>query len=180
MTSAERVQLDAFARVDGAMLSLLWIGSFACYILGLSNDGLGLAAIMLAVASPFFVARRLRHFRDYAREGTISFLRGWAYVVMVFFYAGVLFALAQYAYFAYLDHGYLASVITRVAQTAEFNEMMKQYGTQGTFQQMLVEFQHVRPIDFALQGLSTNIMVGIMLGLPIAALLRTKPGRAKQ
>lgn len=174
MTSAERVQLDAFARVDGAMLALLWIGSFACYVAGLTNNMLGLAAIILAVASPFFVARRLRHFRDYAREGIISFRRGWAYVVLVFFYGGLLFALAQYAYFAYLDHGYMASVVAQMLQTAELSELMKQYGMQNTFQQMLVEFQKVRPIDFALQGLSTNIAVGIVLGLPIAALLRSK------
>ncbi len=174
MTSAERVQLDAFARVDGAMLALLWISSFACYIAGLTNNVLGLAAIILAVASPFFVARRLRSFRDYALEGVISFGRGWAYVILVFFYGGLLFALAQFAYFAYLDHGYMASVVTQMTQTAEFTELMKLYGMQNTFQQVLVEFQQLRPIDLALQGLSTNIVVGIMLGLPIAALMRSK------
>lgn len=181
MTSAERIQLDAFARVDGVILALLWICCFACYIAGLTNSLLGLAAIAMVVASPFFVARRLRRFRDYAREGIISFRRGWGYVILVFFYGGLLFALAQYVYFAYMDHGYLVSVIGQMMQTPEFNELMAQYdGAQDSFRQMLAEFQKARPIDLALQGLTTNIMIGIVLGVPIAALMRSGTASAKQ
>lgn len=180
MTSAERVQLDAFARVDGALLSLLWISSFACYIAGLTNGMLGILAIILAVSTPFFVAKRLRLFRDHAREGVISFMRGWAFVVLVFFYAGLLFALAQYAYFAYLDHGYVVSVIQKMMQTPEFASVVKQYGAEDTLRQVLGDFQNVRPIDFALNGLSTNIIIGILLGLPIAALMKSgaKPSQS--
>ena len=89
MTPIEYVQLRAFARQDGALLSLLWIGSFACYIQGLTYPSLGMAAILLAIMSPFFAANRLRHFRDYAREGFITFKRGYAYTVMSYFYAGL-------------------------------------------------------------------------------------------
>ena len=53
-----------------------------------------------ALASPFFAARRLWKFRDEVREGQISFLRSMAYYMLMFFYASVLFALAQYIYFA--------------------------------------------------------------------------------
>ena len=46
MTPEEYIQLKAFARQDGAMLSLLWIGSFACYIKGLSSPTLAFAALL--------------------------------------------------------------------------------------------------------------------------------------
>ena len=107
MTPQEYVQLKAFARQDGALLSLLWIGALVCYIQGLTNPLLGMAALVLIVISPFYAANRLRHFRDYAREGVISFGRGYAYTVLTFFYAGLLLALALYVYFAFIDKGYL-------------------------------------------------------------------------
>jgi hypothetical protein len=173
MTPVERVQLDAFARVDGVWLSLLWVSSFACYIAGLTNGLLGMVALFLAVMTPFFVARRLRLFRDHARDGVISFMRGWAFVVLVFFYAGLLFALAQYAYFAFLDKGYVVMAIGKLMQTPEFADLMAQYGGVGRLSEALRDFQQVRPIDFALQGLSTNIMIGIVLGIPIAAMLKS-------
>ena len=180
MTPDEYIQLKAFARVDGAMLSLFWIGSFACYVGGLSHQPLGLAALCLAVASLFFIAKRLQNFRDYGREGIISFMRAWAYVILSFFYAGLLFALAQYIYFAYLDHGYVFSVIERTMEMPEFNDMMAQYGMGDMAGQMMDEFRRISPIDFALHGLTTNITFGIILGMPIAALLKTSVKIGKQ
>ena len=49
MTPQEYVQLKAFARQDGALLSLLWIGALVCYIQGLTNPLLGMAALLLIV-----------------------------------------------------------------------------------------------------------------------------------
>ena len=77
MTPEDYKQLKAFARQDGALLSLLWIGAMICYIQGLSSPILGMIAILLIVASPFYAANRLRHFRDEAREGIISFMRAY-------------------------------------------------------------------------------------------------------
>ena len=50
MTPAEYIQLKAFARQDGALMALLWIGSFGCYIAGLGHPIYGMIAVMLAVA----------------------------------------------------------------------------------------------------------------------------------
>ena len=75
MTPEEYKQLKAFARQDGALLSLLWIGAMICYIQGLNSPILGMLAMLLIVASPFYAANRLRKFRDNAREGIISFIR---------------------------------------------------------------------------------------------------------
>ena len=88
ITSIEYVQLKAFARQDGALLALLWVFTSVLYIIGMTNQMIGLAATMLIIYTPFFVGGRLRNFRDYGREGLISFRRGYAYTVFVFFYAG--------------------------------------------------------------------------------------------
>lgn len=167
MTAPEYIQLKAYARQDGFFLSLLWIASFVFYVMGISNDMLGMAALMLAVMTPFFVAGRLRKFRDEGRDGVISFRRSYAYTVLVFFYGAVLLAVAQFLYFAYLDNGYLVSAFSKIMTSTEGKAMLQQYGMTEMMNQSLSELAAIRPIDFALNILTVNIMLGLILGIPI-------------
>ena len=128
------------------------------------------------VVTPFFVGRRLKRFRDDGLDGSMSFLRGWAYVILMFFYGGLLFALVQYAYLTYMDHGYILTTITDVLSAPENAEMMKQLGMADQVNESLHLLGTMRPIDFALDMLTTLIMAGAVLGLPIAAIVkRTRP-----
>ena len=180
MTPQEYVQLKAFARQDGALLSLLWIGALVCYIQGLTNPLLGMAALVLIVISPFYAANRLRHFRDYAREGVISFGRGYAYTVLTFFYAGLLLALALYVYFAFIDKGYLLGHFTSVVCSEEGRQVLKMYGmAEQQVKDGLQELAQMRPIDYALNMLTVNITTGFLLGLPIAALMKRQTVEAE-
>ena len=172
MTPAEYIQLKAFARVDGALLSLLWIVSFACYVIGISSPLYSVIALLLMVVTPFFVGHRLAKFRDEGRQGVISFRRAWAYSIFVFFYAAILLALAQYVYFAFLDQGYLLFSFNKVLASPEAKQLIEQYGMQQAMSESLQQMGQMRPIDYALNVLTVNIMAGVVLGLPIAALLQ--------
>ena len=174
MTPEEYIQLKAFARQDGALLSLLWIGSFACYIQGLNSPALAFAALLLVTLSPFFAASRLRHFRDYAREGFITFKRGYAYTVMSFFYAGLLMAAAVYVYFEFMDNGYLLGVYSSVMDSEEGKRVLEMSGMKEEMKQGLQDLYNMRPIDFSVNILTAIIFTGFILGLPIAALLQRK------
>jgi hypothetical protein len=174
MTPEEYIQLKAFARQDGAMLSLLWIGSFACYIKGLSSPTLAFAALLLMTLSPFFAASRLRHFRDYAREGFITFKRGYAYTVMSFFYAGLLMAMAIYVYFEFMDHGYLLGMYSSVMDSEEGKRVLEMSGMKEQMAQGLQDLYNMRPIDYAVNMLTAIIMTGLVLALPIAALVQKR------
>ena len=180
MTPAEYIQLKAFARVDGALLAVLWVVSFACYVAGIANPLYGIVAIVLMVATPFFVCRRLGKFRDEGRSGVISMKRGWAYSVYVFFYAAILLALAQYVYFAYIDQGYLLMTLTKIVSSPEAKLALEQYGLQQTMTENLDAMAKMRPIDYAVNVLTVNILIGIVLGLPIGALMqRSKVNTSK-
>ena len=169
VTPSEYVQLKAFARIDGARLSFLWMASFALYIAGLKSPGYGLAAMLLAVITPFFVGRCLRQFRDKGLQGAISFSRGWVYTVYVFFYGSLLFALAQWAYLTYMDQGYMMKTITEAVAAPETADALRQMGMAETVGESLDQLGQMRPIDLSLNMLTTNIMLGMLLGLPIAA-----------
>ena len=168
MTAPEYIQLKAYARQDGFFLALLWTASFVCYIVGISNQMLGMLAIGLAIMTPFFVAGRLRKFRDEGREGLISFGRSYAYTIFVFFYGAVLLAVVQFLYFAYVDNGYLLGAFSRMITSEEGKELFSQYGMTQMMEDSLAEMAQIRPIDYALNILTVNIIIGFILGLPIS------------
>ena len=172
MTAPEYVQLKAYARQDGFFLALLWTASFACYILGITNHIMEMLALALAITTPFFVAGRLRKFRDEGREGLISFGRSYAYTIFVFFYGAVLLAVVQFLYFAYMDNGYLLSSFSKMLSTEEGRAMVSQYGMTQMVEEGLAEMASIRPIDYALNILTMNIMIGFVLGIPIGLVMQ--------
>ena len=172
MTAPEYIQLKAYARQDGFFLALLWTASFVCYILGITNELLAMLALGLAVMTPFFVAGRLRRFRDEGREGLISFGRGYAYTVFVFFYGAVLLAVVQFLYFAYMDHGYLLSTFSKILSSDEGRALVTQYGMTQMVEDSLSEMANIRPIDYALNILTVNIVIGFVLAFPIGLVMQ--------
>lgn len=172
MTAPEYIQLKAYARQDGFFLALLWTASFVCYIMGISNQMLGMLAIGLAIMTPFFVAGRLRKFRDEGRGGLISFRRSYAYTIFVFFYAAVLLAVVQFLYFAYIDNGYLMSSFSRMMSSEEGKQIISQYGMSQMVEEGLSEMANIRPIDYALNILTVNIIIGFIVGVPIGLVMQ--------
>ena len=79
----------------------------------------------------------------------------------------------QYLYFAYMDQGYLLSSFTSALSSPEGKQVLEQYGMQQTAQESLEAMSKMRPIDYALNVLTMNIMTGMVLGVPIAALTKT-------
>ncbi len=172
MTSDDYVQLKAFARIDGVWLAALWTAGFAFYVMGITNPMLQMAAIITIIATPFFVARRLRTFRNNVRQGIISFRRSYAYTILVFFYAAVLAAFAQYIYFEFLDQGYLMSKLSEFITSDIGSQAIKAYGMSDMINESMEEMARMRPIDYALNILTMNITAGLILGLPIAAVMQ--------
>ena len=105
------VQLKAFARQDGAILCLLWFVSFLA-IMYMPESGLG---NILALLTPILVGWRLCAFRNYALGGYISFRRSYGYCVYTFVYSSMIFALGQYLYFKFLDHGTFYAMLAKSA-----------------------------------------------------------------
>lgn len=173
MTTQEYIQLRAFARVDGTYVGILWIASFACYLGGLSSPMLGFVGGILAVASPFFAAKRLIKFRDDIRNGEISGRRSMLYYALMFFYASLLFALAQYLYFAFLDGGYLMREYTSMLSSPEMKQAMQAYGmTADQLMEGLKEFANTSPIMTALNIMTMNITIGLIFSLPVSLITR--------
>ena len=90
----------------------------------------------------------------------------------MFFYGAVLLAVAQFVYFAYLDNGYLLSTYSKIVSSSEGHELIKQYGMSQMVNDSLSEMASLRPIDFALNILTVNIIIGFVLGVPIGLVMQ--------
>ena len=142
------VQTRAFARQDGAILGLVWIVSFAFTMLAVKPDQsfLGLIGNLLLISTPFVVGKRLKSFRDYALEGTISFRRGTFYCMQTFFNATLLLTVVQFLWFSFMDMGPFMALL------------------ESTYQPM-------KPLAWASMFMITDLIVGVVLSPVIAAIM---------
>lgn len=174
MSPAEFIQLKAFARVDGVLLALVWTASFALCMAGFASPMLMMAGGVIAVCSPVFVWLRARRFRDTVLDGAISFLRAYSYVMLMFFYSAILFALVQFVYFKFIDQGWMISKMREMMSSEDGMAVMQAYGMTDMMNESLSVIAGTRPIDYALSNLTQNFCVGVIIALPLAALVRRR------
>ena len=165
------LQLKAFARQDGAILALVWMASFLLLAYAPQTP----LANLLMIATPAVVVWRLIRFRDGALGGVISFRRALAYSCYVFFYASLLFAVAQYLYFRFVDSGFLQRLLADAAKT-----LGPVYAQQGMGEaELIVAVETIgmlSPFQLAFMFMMQNLFIGFFLSLIISAVgMRRKP-----
>lgn len=170
--------MQAFARVDGAIVALLWIVSFACFVGQFRYYMLGTAAFVFGVISLLVASFKVIHFRDRVRDGVIPFGQAFAFGIMLYLYASLLFAFAQFIYFQFIDGGFLMSRFTEVVATDEYKQMMQIYGlTEDDLHTAMDSIVSMRPVETAMQFFTVNVFMGVCISLPIAMLARRSKKR---
>ena len=95
--------------------------------------------------------------------------------MLVYFYAALLMAAAQFIYFQFIDQGFMLSQYEEITNTDEFKTLLNAYGVKQEEMRLAIDnIASLRPIDIALQFLTTNIILGFMVSLPIATMLKSK------
>ncbi len=168
------IQLKAFARIAGLKMTVLWIASFACFVAQFHEPGFSMLWLVSIVLIPFIMTRQTRSYRNQI-DGGLSFRRSWMFSVYTFFYASILFALAQYVYFAFVDHGFIISQYIQTLSDPASAALLANYGyTQGEIKMIVDQLLEIKPINIAFNCATVNIITGLLLALPIAALTRRK------
>ncbi len=182
MTPKEYRQFNAFARVDGLWVGLVWVGSFACIVYGMTSSLTGLMGTIAAIVSPFYAGKRLMKYRDEVIGGSISFLRAMGYYISIFLYASLILALAQYVYFAFIDQGFMANTIDNIMSAPEAKKALDLYGfSQKDIDMSINLLRSINPLEFAINVLSNNIILGFILSIPAGLILkRQKPADPQQ
>lgn len=163
------MQVNAFAQHEGLLMAMLWTTSFflSMYVPQSSFGGL------IALATPFVAAWRLRLFRDNITDGVISTRRGTVFLIYTFFYASILFALAQWAYFQYLDNGRFMMMLNDAV--ALVKPQLENSGMSAKdLETALSDFESTSPIELAITFFTQNMTIGLIMSLPIALICHRK------
>ncbi|MBR1469946.1 MAG: DUF4199 domain-containing protein [Prevotella sp.] len=168
-TAQDFIQLKAFARQDALVLGGLWMASFALVVMAPQS----MMGTLLALSTPVLLGWLLSRFRDVALDGVISFRRGYVYCVYCFLYASLLFAVAQYVYFRFIDGGRFMQMLSESVKLVE--QAYQQNGlSTAEFQPMLEQMQSLPPSQWVFMLLMQNLFIGFVLGVPVAAVCARK------
>lgn len=163
ITHESIVQAKAFSRQDGFLLSLVWIGSMAS-MMYMPESSWG---PLMMLSTPFFVGWRLTSFRNNALDGVISFRRALYYTFFTFMYASLIFALAQYLYFKFLDQGRFFQMMSDAVVL--LTEAYKQQGIDpAELSTALQEAKNTSPVNMSFLFMMYNMMLGTIMSPVIA------------
>ncbi len=131
---------------------------------------LGLLSNILIISTPFVVAKRLKYFRDFVREGHISFRHGLYYCIQTFFYATLLLTIVQYLWFRFMDTGmFMTQLQTNYQMIAQAYQLTAQE-TKALFDAISM----MKPIAWASMFMITDLVAGAILSPILAAIFAKK------
>lgn len=170
MNKDEIKQLSAYARYDGIYLAIVWAASFACFLAMTWQSFLSQFSTILLLSTPFFVAYRLKIYREEGLGGAISFKRAYFYCVRVFFNGSFIFSFLQWLYMQFVDNGKLVRMVSTILSAPQYDAL---YASMGVSRD---EFLTLVPDAFAPMTISVNSFLygaffGAMISLPIAAFM---------
>lgn len=171
MQLEEYQQLRAYTRYDGIYLAILWLASFACTVMSQVSMLVSAMGNLFVLATPFFVAFRLKKYREEALGGHIEFSRALIYCLRVFFDGALLFAIFQWLYMKFLDGGRLAAIYKTMISQPEIQPILKAYGISQQEMNDAVT-QMFSPTILASYSLIMAMIAGIVLSLLIAAIMK--------
>lgn len=173
MEYEEYRQLRVYSRYDGIYLAILWLASFALSVLTPPTSIGGSISSLILLLTPFFVAWRLRKYRDEGLGGSISFNRGLLYCIRVFFNGALLFSICQWAYMRFLDGGRLLNMYKSLVNAPEMQAVMNALGVNNADMNASLE-QMFSPVYLASYSFFMGFVGGIILGVLIAAIMQHK------
>ena len=158
ITPQALIQLKAFARIDGFVLSVVWLMSMWLYI-KVPGNAFG---PLLMLSTPFFLTWRLCSFRDKALDGHISARRSIAYSCYTVFYASLIFAVGQYVYFRYLDNGDFLKLLNTGKEIINSNSQTFGMAT-GDVDLAVETVSLMTPIELVFSFMMNKLVIGAVL-----------------
>jgi hypothetical protein len=154
---------------NGLILGTFWIIKYILFIIGTRLPVVSFASVMLAPVTIVLAYVLTRLFRSVAGGG-ISFGRAWRYGIALYFFASLVEAIPQYVFFRYLvTPEYMEMIMTQAKELLDninFNADARK--------DVMEQLSAFTPIQLTFQGIITNLAYGIILSIPVAAILCRK------
>lgn len=159
----------------GTYMGIFWVMKFTLFPLGLTIPFLLFLFAGLTLGVPFMGYYYARTYRNRVCGGSISFLHAWVFTVFMYMFASLLTAAAHYAYFQFLDHGYVVNTVEAMVDTVAQSNLPGMESYIATYREALDAARSISPIEIAMQMVSSNVTWGAILALPTALFVMKRP-----
>jgi hypothetical protein len=148
----------------GAIMGVL----FSLNFLVVTIKSVAFLQYFLIVAIIYCAYRFVVDCREKILGGAISYRSALWYVIQLFMYGSMISALVRYLFYAYIKPDYLQILLNEAMQTLQ-NSSMASLVNGDVYQQAL---EMMTPLNMALQTFWTNLILGLLLGLILAGIVK--------
>lgn len=103
-------------------------------------------------------------YRDEHNNGELSYGKGWSFIVLLYFFAAIISSVVKYVYFQFINPDYLAELLNQTLLILEELPISEEEINVNESLETILS-----PINYSLQYLWINTMLGALLGLIMAA-----------
>ena len=148
----------------GLAMGIYWVIKYLFLIFGYSipslifiYEGLSLAVPLIA----YYLTKRYR--QDIG--GSISFFHAWRFGIMLYFFAALIVSIEHFIFFQFIAPAdFLANSVNQMIEVLKDSQV-------STEVIEAIGKTNFTPIHMAIQGVFNNIFYGIILSIPVAAIL---------
>ncbi|MDR0429722.1 MAG: DUF4199 domain-containing protein [Tannerellaceae bacterium] len=149
----------------GLLLGIFWVIKYIFFILG---NNIPSMAIIYWILTPLtlIIAHVFTKIYKLQIGGKIGFFHAWQFGVLLFFFAALIVSLVHFTYYRYIAPPELIS-----SSMNQAIELMKDMNLNNQIKEMIEQMTIPTPIQITIHGIFNNIFYGLILSIPIAALL---------
>ena len=148
----------------GFSLGIFWIVKYLFYMFSLRFSYLVVIYWGMSLVVPYLAYLLTKRYRA-DLGGAISFGQAWRFGVLIYFFAAILVSVMHYLFYRFVaPPDFMSSAVEQTI--ASLKQMQVDSKVISS-----IEAMNFSPIHMALQGILNNLFYGIILSLPVAALV---------
>lgn len=152
------------AMSHGFSLGIFWIVKYIFYMFSMRFSYLVVIYWGMSLVVPYLAYLLTKRYRE-DLGGIISFSQAWRFGVLIYLFAAMLVSVMHYVFYRFVaPPDFLSSAVEQTI--ASLKQMQVDSKVISS-----IESMNFSPIHMALQGILNNIFYGIILSLPVAALV---------
>ena len=180
-------QTNAYAMQLGGILGLYWCLGLLCMVAGFQVSFLHSLVPLIVLGAPLLGYFLARYFEGQVRaDAPVDFVRAFLFCYLMYLYATVILGGVTYIYFTMFDEGSFIEANIAKLQRPEMKELLSSPQMQSQINEALTTtgfksleemFRSVTPLMLAANIVDLNLLIGVILSIPTAFFIKTKPLR---
>ena len=151
----------------GLGMGIFWVIKYLFFVFGYFTPSLVFIYQILCFAVPVIAYQMTKHYRQ-TIGGFISFSHAWRFGLMLYFFAALIVSVEHYVFYQYIaPPDFLNNMINQAVTALKEANMDSEVINS-------INQTNFTPIHMTIQGIFNNIFYGIILSIPVAALISRK------